>query len=112
VRFAERQGVVGIGNHSARDGYNDAGGIAPDGTRMIWTWKLHLSHLHFGFPVCVRAQTLGNCVTCSTKNSGTGVVDGYVEATETSDGLVNEVLDFLFMPHIGAHKLRLSAELA
>jgi hypothetical protein len=35
-----------------------------------------------------------------------------LEATETSDGLVDQVLDFLFMPHIGAHKFGLSAEFA
>jgi hypothetical protein len=29
-----------------------------------------------------------------------------------SDGLVDELLDFLFKPHIGAHKFGLSAELA
>src|SRR5712692_7061015 len=33
-----------------------------------------------------------------------GVVDGNVEATETSDDLFDEVLDFFFMPHVGAHK--------
>ena len=43
---------------------------------------------------------------------GASVIDGNVEATETSDGLVDEVLDFLFMPHIGAQKFGLSAELA
>jgi hypothetical protein len=35
-----------------------------------------------------------------------------LEATETSDGLVDQVLDFLFIPHIGAHKFGLSAEFA
>src|SRR5271165_4731688 len=43
---------------------------------------------------------------------GAGVIDSNVEATETGDGLVDEVLDFLFMPHIGAQKFGLSAELA
>ncbi|HVH88098.1 MAG TPA: hypothetical protein VM912_15360 [Terriglobales bacterium] len=42
----------------------------------------------------------------------TSVIDGNIEATETSDDLVDEVLDFLFMPHIGAHKFGLSAEVA
>src|SRR5437867_1004865 len=41
-RFAERQRVAGIGNHTACDGYDNASGIALDGNRMIWTWKLHL----------------------------------------------------------------------
>jgi hypothetical protein len=45
-RFAERQGVAGIGNHLACDGYNNAGGIALDGDRMIWTWKLGLLFFH------------------------------------------------------------------
>jgi len=31
---------------------------------------------------------------------------------KTSDGLVDEILDFLFMAHIGAHKFGLRAELA
>ena len=43
---------------------------------------------------------------------GASVIDGNLEATETSDGLVDEVLDFLFMPHIGAVKFGLRAELA
>ena len=41
-RFAERQGVAGIGNYTACDGYDNASGIALDGNRMIWTWKLGL----------------------------------------------------------------------
>src|SRR6266853_126337 len=41
-RFAQRQGVAGIGNHTACDGYDNASGIALDGNRMIWTWKLNL----------------------------------------------------------------------
>src|SRR6266852_6910445 len=49
--FAERQGVAGIGNHTARDGYDNASGIALDGNRMIRAWKLHLLFFHcFGFP--------------------------------------------------------------
>ena len=43
---------------------------------------------------------------------GASVIDGNVEAAETSDDLVDEVLDFLFMPHVGAHKFGLSAEVA
>src|SRR3984893_9516697 len=51
-RFAERQGVAGIGNHTARNGHDDPSGIALDGNRMIWTWKLHLLFFHvFGFPL-------------------------------------------------------------
>src|SRR3981189_1365727 len=49
-RFAERQGVAGIGNHPACDGYDNATRIALDGNRMIWTWKLHLLFLHFLVP--------------------------------------------------------------
>jgi hypothetical protein len=43
---------------------------------------------------------------------GASIIDGNVEAPETSDRPVHEVLDFLFMPHIGAVKFGLSAELA
>src|SRR5882724_9962824 len=43
---------------------------------------------------------------------GASVIDGNIEASETSDDLVHEVLDFLFMPHVGAHKFGLSAEVA
>src|SRR6266851_8742381 len=39
VRFAKRQGVVGIGNHSARDGYDDPSRIVLHRNRMIWTWN-------------------------------------------------------------------------
>jgi hypothetical protein len=38
-RFAERQGVAGIGNHTARNGHDNTSEIALDGNRMIWTWK-------------------------------------------------------------------------
>jgi len=40
------------------------------------------------------------------------VIDGNIESTETSDDLVDKGLDFLFMPHVGAHKFGLSAELS
>src|SRR6202049_38723 len=56
---------------------------------------------------------LGGYVGSQTGSAlGASVIDGNIEATETSDGLVDEVLDFLFMPHIGAVKFGLSAELA
>ena len=42
VRFAKRQGVAGIGNHTARNGYDNTSGIAPDGNRMIRTWNSDL----------------------------------------------------------------------
>src|SRR5438876_8581721 len=45
-RFAERQGVAGIGNHTACNGYDNASGIALDANRMIWTWKLNLFFFH------------------------------------------------------------------
>jgi len=45
-RFAERQRVAGIGNHTARNGYDNTSGIAPDENRMIWTWKLNLFFFH------------------------------------------------------------------
>src|SRR4029077_19492341 len=45
-RFAERQRVAGIGNHTARDGHDNASGIALNGNRMIWTWKLDLIFFH------------------------------------------------------------------
>jgi hypothetical protein len=43
---------------------------------------------------------------------GASVIDGNVEAAETSDDLVDEVFDFLFMPHISAQKFGFSAEFA
>jgi len=43
---------------------------------------------------------------------GASVIDGNVETSETSDDLVDEIFDFLFMPHVGAHKFGLSAEVA
>jgi len=45
-RFAERQGVAGIDNHTACDGHDNASGIALDGDRMIWTRKLDLLFFH------------------------------------------------------------------
>jgi hypothetical protein len=54
--------------------------------------------------VCIRS---GLGITHSA-----GVIDGNVHAAETCDGLFDEVFDFLFMPHIGAHKSGFSAEVA
>jgi hypothetical protein len=34
-RFAEREGVAGVGDDTARDGHDNAGWIALDGNRMI-----------------------------------------------------------------------------
>src|SRR6266568_6838309 len=52
-RFAERQGIAGIGNHTARNGHDNASGITLDGNRMIWSWKLDLLFLHVSFsPFC------------------------------------------------------------
>src|SRR6202043_3029442 len=49
-RFAERQGVAGIGNHSARHGYDNASRIGLDGNRMIRTWKFDLLCFHVQAP--------------------------------------------------------------
>jgi hypothetical protein len=49
-RFAERQGVAGIGNHTARDGYDNASRIGLDGNRMIRTWKFDLLCFHVQAP--------------------------------------------------------------
>ena len=54
--FAERQGVAGIGNHTACDGDDNAGGIALDGNRMIWTWKLDLLFFHVFVPFLLEAR--------------------------------------------------------
>src|SRR5580700_1226215 len=51
-RLAEGQGIPGIGNHTARDGYDYAGRIALNGNRMIWTWKLDLFFLHISVSPC------------------------------------------------------------
>src|ERR1700687_624192 len=62
-RFAERQGAAGIGNHTACDGYDNASGIALDGNRMVWTWKLHLFFFHVFvslFRSCSALQELGD----------------------------------------------------
>jgi hypothetical protein len=56
---------------------------------------------------------LGGYIGRRTGSSdGASVIDGNVEPTETTDDLVDEGLDFLFMPHVGAHKFGLNAELA
>src|SRR5437899_6326314 len=45
--------VADIGNHTARDGHDNASGIALDGNRMIWTWKLDLLFFHVSVsPFC------------------------------------------------------------
>ena len=43
---------------------------------------------------------------------GAGVIDGNIDATEMSNGLVDEVLDFVLMAHIGAYEFSLRAEVA
>src|SRR5271169_2280266 len=69
-RFAECQGVAGIGNHTARDGHDNATGIALDGNRMIWTWKLDLPLFHVSVSFSADTRPLRNCMTCSTNSSG------------------------------------------
>src|SRR5712672_2803024 len=55
-RFAERQSVARLGNHAARDGYDNASGIALNGNRMIWTGKHELLFFHVQvFPFCTRS---------------------------------------------------------
>ena len=54
----------------------------------------------------------GNIGSRTGSAHSASIVDGNVEATKTSDGLVDEVLDFLFMPHIGVHKFGLGPEFA
>src|SRR5438876_2159625 len=46
VGLAKCERVAGIGNHTARHGYDNASGIALDGNRMIWTWKFDLLCFH------------------------------------------------------------------
>src|SRR5205807_3283968 len=58
-RFAERQGVAGIGNHTARNGYDNASGIALDGNRMIWTWKLYLLFFHVSVSLSAHLNSSG-----------------------------------------------------
>src|ERR1700730_11184321 len=45
-RLAQREGVAGIGNHTACDGHDNASGIALDRNRMVWTRKLDLLFFH------------------------------------------------------------------
>jgi len=64
--FADRQGVAGIGNHAASDGYDNANGIALDGNRMIWTWKLEPAFLSC-FGLQSRAQPFARSGANSVK---------------------------------------------
>ena len=48
----------------------------------------------------------------SEGTDGACVIDGNIEATETSHGPVDEVFDFVFVAHIGAYKIGLSTEVA
>ena len=54
-RLAESEGVARIGNHTARDGHDDASGVALDGNRMIWTWNLDLLFFMFRSPLSAPA---------------------------------------------------------
>ena len=44
--LAERDGVPRIRNYTARGRHDDTSGVAFDGNRMIWTWKLDLLFVH------------------------------------------------------------------
>ena len=46
VRFPKRQGIAGIGNYPARNGYDNASRIGLDENRMIRTWKFDLLWFH------------------------------------------------------------------
>src|SRR5438874_9513175 len=52
IRFAECQGVAGIGDHATRDRYYDASTIMLDRNRMIGTWILNLSLFHVSLSFC------------------------------------------------------------
>jgi hypothetical protein len=64
-RFAESQGRASVGNYTARDGHDNASGVALDGNRMIWTWKLHLLFFSSLGLLFWHAQLFRKCVTCS-----------------------------------------------
>ena len=54
-------GRASIGNDTARDGHDNASGVALDGNRMIWAWKLDLPFLHVSvspFCSCLALQEL------------------------------------------------------
>src|ERR1700682_2902177 len=77
-RFAERQGVAGVGNYTARDRYDNASGIALDGDRMIWTWRLDLLFFHVRYPLVpmLSPQKLCDVLTCksTTRTPGPGLL--------------------------------------
>src|SRR5207245_5871951 len=79
------------------------------GPNLIFHGQKYTKH------ICVEDGliALGGYIGSRTRSAhGAGVIDGNVEAIETSDDLVDEVLDFLFMPHVGAHKFGFAAEAA
>jgi hypothetical protein len=41
---------------------------------------------------------------------GSRVVDGYVQATESRYGLIDQPANVLFMTHIGVHKFRFGTQ--
>jgi hypothetical protein len=89
---------------------NDAAFALPKhGPNLVLHAQKHTKH------ICVEDGliALGRYIGSRTGSAySAGVIDGNVEATETSDDLVDEVPDFLLMAHIGAHKFGFSAEVA
>ena len=60
------QGIAGIGNHSACDGYDDASWIGLDGNRMIWTWEFDLLCFHvLGFLFLLVLSRSGSSSRCA-----------------------------------------------
>jgi hypothetical protein len=48
-RFPEREGLACIGNHTARDGHDDATKVVLDGNRMVWKLDLLFFHVLISF---------------------------------------------------------------
>jgi hypothetical protein len=89
---------------------NDAAfALSKHGSNLVLHAQKHIQHIRVEDGLIA----LGSHIASRTGIAhGASVIDGNVEATETSNGLVNEVFHFLFMPYIGAHKFGLSAEVA
>src|SRR2546426_664225 len=45
-------------------------------------------------------------------NSGPGVVDGHIQATEARDGLIDQAAYIVLVAHVGAQEFGLTAEVA
>src|ERR1700722_4570113 len=92
-----------------RDVHNAAFALPKHGPNLVLHAQKYTEHIGVEDVLIRFGSYIGSGAGIADRSS---VIDGNVQTTETSNGLVDEVFDFVFMAHISAHKFGLGAEVA